>query len=62
MAYRLSSTAYPLPPILYRLSPTLRSVGSSVTAVSITAANPDTAKHGMRIEHGDWERYALEQR
>jgi gamma-glutamylcyclotransferase (GGCT)/AIG2-like uncharacterized protein YtfP len=23
-------------------------------------ADPDTAKHGMRIEHGDWERYALE--
>ncbi|HMG20423.1 MAG TPA: gamma-glutamylcyclotransferase family protein [Kofleriaceae bacterium] len=25
-------------------------------------ADPDTARHGALIEHGDWERYALEQR
>jgi gamma-glutamylcyclotransferase (GGCT)/AIG2-like uncharacterized protein YtfP len=35
--------------------------GEAVWTWIYVLADPDTARHGMRIEHGDWERFAREQ-
>ena len=36
--------------------------GEAVWTWIYVLAEPDTARHGTRIEHGDWQRFAREQR
>ena len=35
--------------------------GEAVWTWIYVLADPDTARHGTRVEHGDWERFAREQ-
>jgi gamma-glutamylcyclotransferase (GGCT)/AIG2-like uncharacterized protein YtfP len=44
------------------LKQALLETGEVVWAWIYVLAEPDTAVHGTRIDHGDWERFAREQR
>ena len=44
------------------LKQALLDTGEAVWTWIYVLADPDTAQHGTRIDHGDWERFAREQR